>query len=891
MSTGKCDVRGSPRIFKAAHMLFTNPSMEVNDAMKLAGYSKRDLTSRRIRKSISKKKCRLQQQSEVNGKKKGSKPVSIVSLSTKRSSLSDITNSSESKQNGSSSGGTTTSTVSTSRKTSSKKTSPVSGRTKIQPRKNAFSKVLLAKNSRRTPNQVKAADIQRNEAISMLQSAYKWAVSEAKNFSNKVELAKIASEKFKVTVVPQTLRKLIREGRDQIMPSGPKPAIDDEEFKTISAAFCSYVALGQVNGESEKKRTDLLCVLDNLLKGKKIYDSKTLFAKLRKNNASLLDLSKEEVVEMRRLIWTTFSNLSDWYDAWEKFLTTQGFASEIINESGAKEIVFSEEQKRRIINIDETNLSLDGSDGGRGGRPSCTITIKHCSRPGTAQNKTSVSSSLMCGSNAAGEAMPLHIMFSSDASNEENYAVNAAWILALPRVTGIFGHDKEKSFPASVTTNEKGGTDGRVLRQLLMYYVNTLYPDAADIAGKRVLFKIDGGPGRLDIPMLAQLRSLGVYLFPGVQNTTHVTQETDQNYGEFKSLLRKHIQVLLNEMFAKYQEQQHDRANTNAPSAPPTLNRSHYGLLLSGRPADEENGVAAIPPIYQHCFSKEKNLRSWAACGAVPCTRQALNHRSVRHEVISPENTEDESNYTAVLVDYRNDSFDWASKTMKELEALNHASCQWLSEKGYNGKALKAKANVRPNSLQNTRIAQASTMEERVKAIVASGISLSSLFYTIGPSCLSVDEIFVAFEYREMMKSFEAEKKEYAKVLKVKAVQDKAKEILALNKATYNKSEILSILRWKLGEEFNNHKDKRISELQQLLCQHANTTPDDILLPPAPEQPSIPTIDQTEVGRARLRQFQSMLQGSSNYDNNQLQQLANELLRLCVERGVNVNTV
>jgi len=369
MSTGKCDVRGSPRIFKAAHMLFTNPSMEVNDAMKLAGYSKRDLTSRRIRKSISKKKCRLQQQSEVNGKKKGSKPVSIVSLSTKRSSLSDITNSSESKQNGSSSGGTTTSTVSTSRKTSSKKTSPVSGRTKIQPRKNAFSKVLLAKNSRRTPNQVKAADIQRNEAISMLQSAYKWAVSEAKNFSNKVELAKIASEKFKVTVVPQTLRKLIREGRDQIMPSGPKPAIDDEEFKTISAAFCSYVALGQVNGESEKKRTDLLCVLDNLLKGKKIYDSKTLFAKLRKNNASLLDLSKEEVVEMRRLIWTTFSNLSDWYDAWEKFLTTQGFASEIINESGAKEIVFSEEQKRRIINIDETNLSLDGSDGGRGGRP------------------------------------------------------------------------------------------------------------------------------------------------------------------------------------------------------------------------------------------------------------------------------------------------------------------------------------------------------------------------------------------------------------------------------------------------------------------------------------------------------------------------------------------
>jgi hypothetical protein len=111
------------------------------------------------------------------------------------------------------------------------------------------------------------------------------------------------------------------------------------------------------------------------------------------------------------------------------------------------------------------------------------------------------------------------------------------------------------------------------------------------------------------------------------------------------------------------------------------------------------------------------------------------------------------------MVEYREDNFDWASKKMREIEALNHASCQWLQNKGYNGKALKAKANVWPNLLHNTRIAQASTAEERVKAIVASGISLSSLFHTIGPSCLSVDEIFVAFEYRERLKAFENKKR------------------------------------------------------------------------------------------------------------------------------------
>jgi hypothetical protein len=96
-----------------------------------------------------------------------------------------------------------------------------------------------------------------------------------------------------------------------------------------------------------------------------------------------------------------------------------------------------------------------------------------------------------------------------------------------------FGHDQEKSFPASVTTNKKGGTDGPVLQQLLLHYVKTLYPNASDTPGKRWLFRIDGGPGRLDMPMLAELRSLGVDLFPGAQNTMQITQETDQNYGEF----------------------------------------------------------------------------------------------------------------------------------------------------------------------------------------------------------------------------------------------------------------------------------------------------------------------------------------------------------------------
>ena len=96
---------------------------------------------------------------------------------------------------------------------------------------------------------------------------------------------------------------------------------------------------------------------------------------------------------------------------------------------------FSDSQMRRIINLDETKLSLDGSDGGIGGRPADTIRVKDQFRTGTATNKSSCSSTLICGSNSAGEALPLVVIFSSDAANETNYRIRAGWLLGMPKVS------------------------------------------------------------------------------------------------------------------------------------------------------------------------------------------------------------------------------------------------------------------------------------------------------------------------------------------------------------------------------------------------------------------------------------------------------------------------
>ena len=56
--------------------------------------------------------------------------------------------------------------------------------------------------------------------------------------------------------------------------------------------------------------------------------------------------------------------------------------------------------------------------------------------------------------------------------------------------------------------------------------------------------KIDSRPGQTNIKFLAKLQSLGLLLYPGVANTTSVSQETDQKYGPFKTIFQKNLDTL-----------------------------------------------------------------------------------------------------------------------------------------------------------------------------------------------------------------------------------------------------------------------------------------------------------------------------------------------------------
>ena len=111
---------------------------------------------------------------------------------------------------------------------------------------------------------------------------------------------------------------------------------------------------------------------------------------------------------------------------------------------------------------------MDGSDGGIGGHLACTITGKGVSCLGTAHNKSSSSSTLIYSSNVAGEPIPMDIMFSSDEQEDNNFQVNDEWITNHHRAFVQFWHKDKVNLPSSITMNSKGGTNSRVLVQVLL---------------------------------------------------------------------------------------------------------------------------------------------------------------------------------------------------------------------------------------------------------------------------------------------------------------------------------------------------------------------------------------------------------------------------------------
>ena len=201
-------------------------------------------------------------------------------------------------------------------------------------------------------------------------------------------------------------------------------------------------------------------------------------------------------------------------------------------------------------------------------------------------------------------------------AREENKGVRKEFFKDMESVRGRYGFEEITKRGVTVNSNKKGGMDAIEFQKYLESSIVPLYPDARDEPGLRVAILVDSGPGRLNIEMLAKMKLLGFYLLPGVPNTTHITQATDQNYGRFKSVYRQNL--------AKLTEHQQLTKKTIQPMDIPLL---VFGGLDDAVDIELQNSFSSA-------FGFEQNQRVWNKIGFHPFTRNCLLNNMVRHEVV-----------------------------------------------------------------------------------------------------------------------------------------------------------------------------------------------------------------------------------------------------------------
>jgi len=117
-----------------------------------------------------------------------------------------------------------------------------------------------------------------------------------------------------------------------------------------------------------------------------------------------------------------------------------GFGREATTEDNVEgEIFFFEGQLHRIVNLDETDGSLDNTTDNKGGRPPVVFCNPDLPNGAVAANKSGYSSTVICGSNAAGEALPPHFQLRTLSQSDATQKISVDWFIHAVDVVGKFG--------------------------------------------------------------------------------------------------------------------------------------------------------------------------------------------------------------------------------------------------------------------------------------------------------------------------------------------------------------------------------------------------------------------------------------------------------------------
>ncbi len=112
---------------------------------------------------------------------------------------------------------------------------------------------------------------------------------------------------------------------------------------------------------------------------------------------------------------------------------------------------------RRIINVDETKASLDGSNTQEGGCPAMSYWDPHLPQIMKLVAKLSFECTAIFGSSPAGKLVPVYFQLPMSATSAEQEKLRYDFCLHIKNTRGQFGHDKVQEWPCGIGMNEKGG--------------------------------------------------------------------------------------------------------------------------------------------------------------------------------------------------------------------------------------------------------------------------------------------------------------------------------------------------------------------------------------------------------------------------------------------------
>jgi hypothetical protein len=533
------------------------------------------------------------------------------------------------------------------------------------------------------------------------------------------------------TLNKNTINRYVQLGMVGTFPlsRGYEGTMPRHAFDLLVLAVESFIQISNVNSVVAERKQ--LIMLVNMCCGVPPAEcgmKHSVFDRVMRSTNVSLNADVSPPVEERRLRWTTWSNLLNWFENFKAFLVEFDFAG--VDDEGG-ELTFTEEQLRRIMNIDETELALNG-DTHAGGRAAVSFYDPHLPIASRSVAKSSLACTGIFGSNAAGECVPPHFQLPTSATAEEREKVRYEFLTHILDTRGRFGCAEERIWPCTIGMNEKGGMTDDEFEKYIDNSIVPLYPDLEDTPGKRILLKVDSGPGRNGRELLMKCRFRGLYIYPGLPNATSVQQETDHNYGPFKGVVRDNLKKMSSAFYA---------AGLRIP-----LNTTTFGLIVYGGtiPVGPSTTITCRNALAE-TFDVESNLTSWREVGAVPHTRKCLTNSKVRHDG----------------TDERDTNFD----AYQDIQSQNDYSTAQLNLMGYRGDVLRAQ--FCPDKISERKESMAVTVantRERQEAIAAANTHGAKFFVTGGEHVTSNDMFKAAEINRRKAEAAEREKEKKRRV-------------------------------------------------------------------------------------------------------------------------------